>query len=349
EVARFEQCFDYSNSLDQNAARRYPRILSDRAWSAVLDSSKALNISDLGWLREVLEGREDRLQNARQSKNRVIRRVVRSNDAQPESHVRASEWVNFTKSVSRDKPFDPRLSEWTALEIIRLLLKPVLQIKGDQSQLDLIHPDNVLIPKKWTSDFLDTSSISWERWRDFIKEHNDVRIISKQKAIYDYRYRANEKNLTGTNPWENRLHSVGHLLWGMLKNGYSIPPIWNYRGNEYASPLPFFSDFSNLAISDQTLRILESCLGDRSAENRTILDKPSLFGWNSGEEPNDAKLDPPHLSNPNELYSAIEQAQKTLVSNQIAVSMNQPRQLIPVRLEGMAVSHIGNQEGVGDA
>jgi hypothetical protein len=230
-----------------------------------------------------------------------------------------------------------------------LLVEPALRIKADQNALDLIHPDNVLIPKKWKSEFPDMSSISWEIWRHFVKNHNEVRIISKKKAIYDYRYRANEKNLTKSIPWESQLHSVGHLLWGMLQNGYSMPPIWNFRGNEYARPFPFYSGFSNLAVSDQTMRILESCLGDRSAENRAILDISSLFGWANGEEPNDTKLDPPTLSNPNELYSAIQQAQKTLVSNQIAVSMNQPRQLIPVRLEGMSVSNIVDHAGVEDA
>jgi len=345
----FEKCFDYSNTLDQNAARRYPANLSERAWSAVLDSSLALKKTDSGWLREVLEGRERRLQQARQYKKHVIRRVIRSIDAQSQSHLRAAEWVQFTKDVSQKNPFDPRPSEWTALEIIRLLVNSALKFDADPRILDHIHPDNVLIPKTWKSESIEMPSMSWERWRDFVKNHADILIISEQKAIYDYRYGANERDLTGTSAWQSQLHSIGFLLLGTLKNEYSIPPIWNLRGNEHARPFPFDSSFSTLAISNQTLRILESCLGGRSAENRLIPDKPSLFGWKETEELNDTKLDPPGLSNPNELYSAVEQAQKTLENNQIAVSMNQPRQLIPVRLDGMAVSLIGDQDGAGDA
>lgn len=346
----FEKCFNYSLILDQNAARRYPAILSDRAWSAVLDSSLALKEADSGWLCEVLEGSMQRLQQAKQSNKRVFRRVIRASEAKSQSYLRASEWVLFTKSVNHTDPFDPRPSEWTALEIIRLLLEPARELRADSSSLDLIHPNNVLIPEKWRSEFSPKLSMSWVRWRNFVKvtENKDVQVISKNKAIYDYRYSKNEKNLTATSIWESQLHNIGHFLWGLLKNEYSMPPMWNLRGNECAKTFPFGSSFSTLAISNQTLRILEGCLGKRSAENRVILVNPSLFGWEEGEEPNDADLDPPRLSNLNELYSLIEKAQRKLEHNQIAVSMNKPRQLIPVKLEGIAVSHIGSQDGDGD-
>ena len=319
----FEKSFDYSNPLDQNAARRYPKLFSNRGWSALVNSSKVPKKTDSGWLLEVLEGHEERIEQARESKKRTIRRVIRAIDAQPKSHMRASEWVRFIKSVNITNPFDPRTSEWTGLEIIRLIVRQFLEINAKSSDLELIHPDNVLIPNKWRLEELMPSSMSWEGWRDFVKSNQDIRIINQEMAIYDYRYRDNEKSLTGSTAWESQLHSIGRLLWGLLRNEFIVPPIWNIRGNEYARAFSVGSSFLHLAVSNSTLRILEGCLDGRSAENRAIKVQPSLFGWNEGEEPNDAKLDPPLLFDPNELYSAIQRAQEILVENPDC-SINEP-------------------------
>ena len=60
------------------------------------------------------------------------------------------------------------------------------------------------------------------------------------------------------------------------------------------------------------------------------------FGWTNGVNTNDTEFDPPSLIDPNELLSAILMAQNVLEENQLAVAMNQPRQLIPFRLNDFA-------------
>ena len=64
---------------------------------------------------------------------------------------------------------------------------------------------------------------------------------------------------------------------------------------------------------------------------------------------NDVTFDPPMLWGADELLKAIESAQQVLEDNQLAVAMNQPRQLIPFRLKDLATGPDGDEgDGVHD-
>ena len=134
---------------------------------------------------------------------------------------------------------------------------------------------------------------------------------------------------------------------GQLRLNHEAPRIWNVRGNEHVFPLPRTHWFRSLAISSSTLLLVEGCLGTRSAETRSIARSPGLFGWIEGQEPNDANFDPPLLLGPNELLTATANAQRVLVDNQLAVAMNQPRQIIPFRLSDFAAGP--SMDGEADA
>ena len=116
------------------------------------------------------------------------------------------------------------------------------------------------------------------------------------------------------------------------------------RGNEQVVRLPRAQWFEVLAISSPTFLLIESCLGARTAETRSIARTPGLFGWLDGEKANDAGFDPPLLVGATALLDAVRNAQKVLEENQLAVMMNQPRQLIPFRLSDFAAGG----EGDGD-
>ena len=103
--------------------------------------------------------------------------------------------------------------------------------------------------------------------------------------------------------------------------------------------------FQSLAISPATLQILEGCLGGRSAENREISREPDLFGWSKDKTINDDEFDPPELPTLNVLLAEIVKAQTIFKHNQLAVSMNRPRQLIPFRLKDFATGPNGEPEG----
>ena len=61
--------------------------------------------------------------------------------------------------------------------------------------------------------------------------------------------------------------------------------------------------------------------------------------WNEiGKLPNDIEFDPPNIMRPSDLIEHIERAQNDLVRNQIAVTENQPRQLIPFNLADFSIN-----------
>ena len=64
----FAACFTYSKAIDPLAARRYPELLPDGAWHYFLQSARALNETDSGWLREVMYDHPGRITDARLSK-----------------------------------------------------------------------------------------------------------------------------------------------------------------------------------------------------------------------------------------------------------------------------------------
>lgn len=338
---KFEACLDHSNLIDRNATRRYPELISEDGWSTFLNMEKILKASDSGWLCEVVSIKGEREEQIKSSKKRVFRRIMRAKEACPKSHIKLSDWTKFIHSLRYTNPFDPRHSEWTALEVIRLIIEPeIFQLLSDDKIFNRIHPENILIPNDWLIGYSNEQPISWETWRNHLKQKNDVKVVKESYAILDYRYLANDKSLTGENDnWENGLHSIGLLLLELLSTNRILPSIWNIRGNEHSFSFPLRHIFSGLAISSQTQQILEGCLNGRSAESRAIktIDTASLFGWKDGEMPNDTNLDPPLLETPNDLYIAIKNAQTDLLNNQIAVSGNQPRQLIPVSLEALSV------------
>ena len=231
---------------------------------------------------------------------------------------------------------------------------PVLDIDLGQSTLDHLHPINVLVPELWKTEFEcspNLAGVSWESWRRFAQaENRRIRLRDPATSVLDYRYFADTQVGRRLNDWERRLVGLGRLLLGLLRLNHEPPRIWNIRGNEQIFMLPRTHWFQALAISSPTLLLLEGCLSRRSAETRAIAANPGLFGWKHGLEANDAEFDPPLLRDENELLGTIERAQSVLQDNQLAVVMNQPRQVIPFRLSDFATGPDGleEEEGLGE-
>lgn len=332
---QFELLFSSPEIADVVSARRYPRSFPSACWFQLLHSKKPLPKSDSGWLCEVMKDDEERITAALSSKRLTFRRAAKSLCP---PHIGWITLVEWTCMLSQElSPFDPRRSEWTALEIVRQLVSPVVSEVGThQTRLDNLHPNNVLIPNVWKTQFPcnhDRAGMSWEEWRNFVGEQGDViNLRPSATSIVDYRYFTETQGAWHLDEWERRLTGVGRILLDQLRLEHEAPSIWNLRGNEQIFPLPRTLWFRSLAISSATLLLVESCLGARTTETRSISRNPSLFGWDDGREPNDANLDPPLLIGPNELLAAICHAQQALKENQLAVSMNQPRQIIPFRL-----------------
>ena len=78
-----------------------------------------------------------------------------------------------------------------------------------------------------------------------------------------------------------------------------------------------------------------------------MISTPELFGLASSTEAKDTEFDPPTLLGTNDLLKAIEHAQEVLIENQLAVAMNQPRQLIPFRIRDFAIGSEAPEEDSG--
>ena len=338
----FAACFTYSNVIDSLAARRYPELLSDDGWHYFLESARTLNETDSGWLREVICDHPRRITDARVSKRKAFTRAARSCDPPGNGWMTLSKW---TECVSTQcSPFDPRRSEWTALEIVHQIVFPIVNtLTVTETRLDSLHPTNVLLAESWKTDFpVDQrrAGVSWKEWIAHVgkatKGASAIKLRNPATSVKDYRYFSTTHTGRTLDGWERRLLSVGRLLLGLLRFDHSSPRLWNIRRNEEVVALPRAQLFRSLAISTPTLVLVEGCLSGRSAETRAIHRIPDLFGWKDGMDINDVTFDPPMLLGADELLKAIESAQQVLEDNQLAVAMNQPRQLIPFRLKDFA-------------
>jgi hypothetical protein len=335
--------FDFEFRTDQQTARRYPELLSDAGWVQLLAATDPLPENDSAWLREVIGTDEGRRASALATGKNAFTRAARSLEACPQHWITIDEW---TDSIQACSPFDPRRSEWTALEIVAQLLEEATSTGGDEAILDRIHPSNVLLPQKWITEFScqrNKTELSWEAWRHLVRNSADakgdfrVRLRDTRSSLADYRYAIRSRGGKPVPDAERRLASVGRLLLGLLRNDHAAPRIWNLRGNELIFRLPRARWFEALAISSPTTLIVEACLGARPAETRTIKLLPSLFGWREGEQPNDVAFDPPLFLSSTDLLEGVRHAQKVLEANQLAVARNQPRQLIPFRLADFSI------------
>lgn len=332
----FSTILDYRLSDDMTAARRYPEFISESAWSYLIGGEWPLQADDGGWVFDSLVSNPERIPSARQSTQPVILKAASSLDESNSEWITAGQWIEYLKEC---EPFDPRRGEWTSLEIVRQIIAPLeTDLTIHWSTLDRIHQANVQIPNSWKRF---SSAPSWESWKKHAAE-NPARFKPNSPVISDYRY--SSKGMVEISGWEEHLTAIGRLLLGLLRLQFDAPRSWNIRGNEKANPFSRGTLYQALGISSPTLLFLEACLSGRSAENRELRQRPSLFGWDASRPIPDIEFDAPLLDGPSDVVRRIKEAQDVLTENQIAVSKNRPRQLIPFRLADFAVGVDDNNE-----
>ena len=346
----FMKIFSPSDPDAACAVRRYPEMLPNAFWTKLLHGKDVMPRSDAGFLRDAMRGDNERIDQARLSKKDAFGCAVRSLESTPTRWITLSEWTRF---IAEDlSAFDPRGSEWTALEIVRQIVSPIVDdIDTHESMLDRVHPENVLLPISWKTTYdrdVNESCVSWQDWQAFatttVKRSDRIKIKASRSSIVDYRYFVRTRLGMPMQQWERRLVGVGRLLLGQLRRNYDTPRIWNIRGNERIVSLPQSGWLHALSISSPTLVLLNACLSGRVAETRAVKLYPELFGWSADVDLNDIGFDPPLLLGSNDLLRAIQNAQQVLVDNQLAVAMSRPRQLIPFRLRDFSALPYQSEE-----
>lgn len=337
----FSSQFRMLNQHDKIAVRWYPEEVSDEAWDHFLTSKTTLPPSESGWVVEAIDDREHRRSSALTSGKEAFTRAAKSARGLS-NQITLQEWATILSDLN---PFDPRVGEWTALEIMRQLIDPITEISGDEELLDRLHPHNVVLPITWLRDSSDIDAESprtWGQWRQFLesKDAGKARFRGTPSSISDYRFVGKQNVNMAIHSWDRRAAAVGFLLLGLLRKSFKVPRIWNIRGHENVLKIPRTQWYQSLAISSPTLLLIEGCVSARTSETRTIPRAPDLFGYLEGRLANDTNYDPPSLQGVNELLEAIKKAQSILAENQLSVSLNQPRQLIPFRIRDFGTGSV---------
>jgi len=318
---------DINIPSDRSSLRKYPALVP-RPVLRQLQRKGVLKRSDGGWLLEAVGNDLTRLVGDSSELNKSLRAHLMERRRRSE-FVSLDEWV---AALKRATAHDPRASEWTALQIVRLIVEVTMQLGGNLDTLDDLHPANILVPRRWLEGGGQSAGAekfwTWESWRaSATGSVKDVRRV--KNAIRDYRRRAPRE--VGDTRWEAQFKGIGLLLFGLLRGDFSLPATWNLRGHEREFGATARQQLEVLPISSLTHAILEAALLPRNRETRSIVIYPELFfGARRAETVADTRGDPPLIRSPGELLEQIIRSQGVLVGRQISVLRHAPRQLIPM-------------------
>ncbi len=249
------------------------------------------------------------------------------------SYLTLDRWLKqLVKSNEKSKWIDPRLSEWSIIEIV----KQIAQLKQQRfkeignkfifedglHKFFFVHPKNYLIPKSW----LNIENPTWQSWESLVKE-DLIKLTEKEYLIDDYRY------LPFKNYWK-----VSGALSYFFGNGFTTIIIglctmivkllgktfeWPRSSNKLDFLDAFYSSIlstiENQPISTQTKHFLFSIF---SRKNDDFLFTQTSFSYG------DQKIE-----NLDDFIKSLERLQANLSKYQISLIGNEPRQLIYIDID----------------
>jgi Reverse transcriptase (RNA-dependent DNA polymerase) len=265
------------------------------------------------------------------------------------------DWTNWATerieySIAQGEPwsnlFDPRYSEWTALEIVKQIAVKYggihniavrniddLHALANNSGIEYIHPTNYLIPIEWTKDEEDAQKLTWEIWK---KRTNmlGVEFTEQRAQINDIRYTPTiEDSDNIRNAEMTIIYGLGIILIGLITRNFDFPPFWNIT--DYQRDVSLIrKKLGDSPVSSQTLTILDSCFSKKNRETRLLKSYQQVLRLDD-----DTQNDPPEIFTINDLIAHIKKAQDTLKLYQLTVQGHEPRQLIPVSLIKLSRSY----------
>lgn len=342
---------DPENAFDWNSLRKGPTKLPRKASVFLAENQQELlDASDAGWLLEQRESIRPISLGTVPSKSKAVRQLRRhleEFEAQP-NFASLLEWTALLKSLS---PYDPRVGEWSALEIVRQLATSVESFgTGTIAILDQLHPSNVVLPRAWMTSGPPADSAyqhwTWESWKQVAKR-GPVTVVKHK--IQDYRRNPHGWGSADQDQlWRNRLRGVGLLLIGLCRRDFELPASWNVRGMERDITSLIKSQLEDATISSHTQAIIEAAVLPRSTETSLMIRNFwAFFGARAVTEINDTATDPPEISDIRDLIKQIEISQSILRDNQISVLNHAARQLVPmnaVQLTRVAAEPIQEDE-----
>lgn len=312
---------------------KYPReVIQEVGMKKMIEACRAGNVFTrkdyAGWLHELLEGADltqyERRRGEKLSgtEEKVLSIMKRSRDR----WIPLDQWVRWSRVKYQENAFDPRVTEWTALEITDHIIEKVKALlRCENRNTYSLHPLNILLPHQWANE--KENILTWEHWRERIREKHHILKLRETGWIDDYRYMPvlNPEMMTGHEI--RMIRGLGLLLLGLVSHSFYWPAIWNVRGHEWQYISLVRARMRNVPFSSWTHAILEACLLPRQLETAQL--EVSLLR----KFDDDTALDPPKIVNLCQFQSCIRKARQVLEGYQMTLQHHIPRQLIPVKLE----------------
>ena len=230
--------------------------------------------------------------------------------------------------------FDPRLSEWTALEIIKQIIQ---ELKSGNTAVNFfekklqktnIHPSNFSISNEVKRD----SIPSWNEWKE---TKINLTKVDSMLQIVDDRYTTKGLQSELTYSEDAEIHALGIILLQLLTHNTDFPWIWNSDDKSLVWENLVYNKIQESNTSSFTLLILQSCFSSKNRETFRYAEDFNLFSKeNNGAE--DTIKDPPMINDLNTLERFVVKAQNIIERYQLSMENNVPRQLIPISLEQLS-------------
>lgn len=240
--------------------------------------------------------------------------------APPIRALNLADWTDWTRQRWSENAFDPRVGEWSCLEIAAQLVRIVRDKKITPAQ---IVPRNFAVPDSWI-EANSQSVLTWESWRHTATSTRGLRFLSRGRSR-----NAKRKSSHQTDSFVAQLDqmaAVALLLLGLLRRDVRLPTVWNPYGQRAMRANAARALIMRTPCSSWTAGILEACLMPKQRESQLF----SLFPVQIGAD--DTQNDPPAIATLESLLGTIAHAQKVLQRYQISVQDHEPRQMVPVSL-----------------
>lgn len=245
--------------------------------------------------------------------------------------------IKLNKERGKRSFEDPKLSEWTILEIIKQIAQ-ALNEKLNKSFADIffrnlqygnIHPSNYLIPASW----MKIEASSWDQWRR-ITSQDRIRIVKEDRLIDDFRY------LPFPNIWRSNYFAV-------FRNGElaTMIGLTVLACKLFAKSFEWPPSANKVSFLDQlfshTLHTIESAA--ISSNTRlfigNILSKKDIDLFYGLCQYKIKLMDGTEIESLKDYIAAIQSIQNQLEQAQLSLVNQMPRQLIYVNIDDLNSSN----------
>lgn len=281
------------------------------------------SVGDEGWLAEAVFTHRKAARYLKDARNVEISRISRVLASKNGKVLLLPDWISWTADPVRDAN-DPRLSEWTALEIIRQISNAVEKLDPESRHVAVSCAFNFRVPKAWHDQ---PSKLTWELWKMFLAGQPEVTVRLRDQ-FQDARTVPATADFSEIGYEFSSVRGLGVLLLSLLRCDFRIPKIGGNMSMAGTLGKLAIRHVQNRPCSSRTMAVLEACLMDRNTETFMLVQR----GASKDELAADTAHDVPLINTIAELRSEVVLCQSILTLYQSTVSAHEPRQLVPLYL-----------------